>query len=93
VCKRGVQAFCLNPFRFSGARKTAFPNELSWKQKFPLTPMYQFIKHVLKCSGAQAELNREPRKIGGGPAAVTGDESCKLPLFRARRNGKAQEVG
>jgi len=29
-------------------------------------------------------------KIGSGPAAVIGDESCNKPLFRFKRNGKGQ---
>ncbi len=32
-------------------------------------------------------------KIGDGPAAVIGDESCKMPLCRSKRDGKAQQVG
>ena len=31
-------------------------------------------------SGARIELNREPREIGEGPAAVIRDECRRLPL-------------
>ena len=50
------------------------------------------MKNLLN-SGAPWELNREPRKIGDGPAAVIRDEHRIKPLFLLIGDGKARLVG
>ena len=47
----------------------------------------------LKHTGALRGIKGKPVQIRHGPAAVTGDETCVMPLFRLKPNGKAQGVG
>jgi hypothetical protein len=52
------------------------------EQQFPLTFIYDFIREMRSVQVPERGLIGNPVKIGDGPAAVIGDESCKMPLCR-----------
>ena len=63
-------------------------------KKFFLTYNLFIIKRVIKSVQAlNMSLIGNPVKIGDGPAAVVGDERCKMPLSSLKEDGKAQLVG
>jgi hypothetical protein len=55
--------------------------------------IFSMIYASFKHTGALRGLKGKPVQVRHGPAAVTGNETCEMPLFQLEPNGKAQGVG